>query len=85
MKSSLMFVAFAAHADRSVFGPTLGKALRLAVFLTLPSAVGLYFLAQPIIAARARGLRQGADGELPPDPARRRRRAGVGRESCAAR
>ncbi|MGC1481035.1 MAG: murein biosynthesis integral membrane protein MurJ [Chthoniobacterales bacterium] len=31
------------------FGPTLGKALRLAVFLTLPSAVGLYFLAHPII------------------------------------
>jgi putative peptidoglycan lipid II flippase len=40
----------AAHADRSEFGPTLGKALRLAIFLTLPSAVGLYFLAQPIIA-----------------------------------
>ena len=31
------------------FGLTLGKALRLAVFLTLPSAVGLYFLAGPII------------------------------------
>ncbi len=39
----------AAHADRSEFGPTLGKALRLAIFLTLPSAVGLYFLAEPII------------------------------------
>jgi putative peptidoglycan lipid II flippase len=39
----------AAHTDRSDFGPTLGKALRLAIFLTLPSAVGLYFLAQPII------------------------------------
>ncbi len=39
----------AAHADRSDFGPTLGKALRLAIFLTLPSAVGLYFLAQPLI------------------------------------
>jgi putative peptidoglycan lipid II flippase len=39
----------AAHANRSEFGPTLGKALRLAIFLTLPSAVGLYFLAQPII------------------------------------
>ena len=39
----------AAHSDRSEFGPTLGKALRLAIFLTLPSAVGLYFLAQPII------------------------------------
>ena len=39
----------AAHADRSEFGPTLGKALRLAIFLTLPSAVGLYFLAQPLI------------------------------------
>lgn len=40
----------AAHADRTDFGPTLGKALRLAVFLTLPSAVGLFFLAQPIIS-----------------------------------
>jgi putative peptidoglycan lipid II flippase len=39
----------AAHTDRSEFGPTLGRALRLAVFLTLPSAVGLFFLAQPII------------------------------------
>jgi putative peptidoglycan lipid II flippase len=39
----------AARTDRSEFGPTLGKALRLAVFLTLPSAVGLFFLAQPII------------------------------------
>ncbi len=40
----------AAQTDRADFGPTLGKALRLAVFLTLPSAVGLYFLAQPIIS-----------------------------------
>ncbi len=39
----------AASADRGEFGPTLGKALRLAVFLTLPSAIGLYFLAHPII------------------------------------
>ncbi len=39
----------AASGDRGQFGPTLGKALRLAVFLTLPSAVGLYFLAHPII------------------------------------
>lgn len=39
----------AANADRSQFGPTLGRAMRLAVFLTLPSAVGLYFLANPII------------------------------------
>ncbi len=39
----------AAHSDRSEFGPTLGKAMRLAAFLTLPSAVGLFFLAQPII------------------------------------
>lgn len=39
----------AAQVDRSEFGPTLGKALRLALFLTLPSAVGLYFLANPII------------------------------------
>lgn len=40
----------AANADRRAFGPTLGKALRLAIFLTLPSAVGLYFLAHPIIS-----------------------------------
>lgn len=40
----------AASADRGEFGPTLGKALRLAIFLTLPSAVGLYFLAHPIIS-----------------------------------
>ena len=40
----------AANADRSAFGPTLSKALRLAIFLTLPSAVGLYFLAHPIIS-----------------------------------
>ena len=33
----------AAHSDRSEFGPTLSKALRLAVFLTLPAGVGLYF------------------------------------------
>jgi putative peptidoglycan lipid II flippase len=39
----------AVRSDRSEFGPTLGKAMRLAVFLTLPSAVGLFFLAQPII------------------------------------
>ena len=40
----------AANADRSAFGPTLGKALRLAIFLTLPSAVGLVVLAHPIIS-----------------------------------
>ncbi len=39
----------AASVDQSNFGSTLGKALRLVVFLTLPSAVGLYFLAHPII------------------------------------
>ena len=39
----------AVHSDRSDFGPILGRALRLAVFFTLPSAVGLFFLAQPII------------------------------------
>lgn len=39
----------AAEIDPSAFGPTIGKALRLAIFLTLPSAVGLYFLANPII------------------------------------
>ena len=40
----------AAGADTSSFGPTLGKAMRLAVFLTMPAAVGLYFLAVPIIS-----------------------------------
>lgn len=39
----------AASAQKEDFGPTLGKAMRLAVFLTLPSATGLYFLATPII------------------------------------
>jgi putative peptidoglycan lipid II flippase len=39
----------AADADTSRFGPTLGRALRLAVFFTLPSAVGLFFLAHPIV------------------------------------
>lgn len=40
----------AANVDRSAFGPTLGRALRLAAFLTLPSAVGLWFLAAPIMS-----------------------------------
>jgi putative peptidoglycan lipid II flippase len=39
----------AAGSDTSTFGPTLGKAMRLAVFLTLPAAVGLWFLANPVI------------------------------------
>lgn len=39
----------AAGVDRSDFGPTLGKAMRLSLFLTLPSAVGLAVLAEPII------------------------------------
>jgi putative peptidoglycan lipid II flippase len=39
----------AVDSDTSQFGPTLGKAMRLAVFLTLPAAVGLWFLAGPII------------------------------------
>ncbi|MFA7344450.1 MAG: murein biosynthesis integral membrane protein MurJ [Terrimicrobiaceae bacterium] len=39
----------AAASDTSAFGPTLGKAMRLAVFLTLPAAVGLWFLADPVI------------------------------------
>ncbi len=40
----------AANADRSAFGPTLSRAMRLAIFLTLPAATGLYFLAEPIIS-----------------------------------
>ncbi|MCX7868531.1 MAG: murein biosynthesis integral membrane protein MurJ [Terrimicrobiaceae bacterium] len=39
----------AASANPSEFGPTLGRALRLAVFLTLPASVGLWMLAAPII------------------------------------
>ncbi len=39
----------AADSDTSSFGPTLGRAMRLAVFLTLPAAVGLWFLAHPVI------------------------------------
>ena len=39
----------AADTDTSRFGPTLGRALRLALFLTLPSAVGLWFMAEPVI------------------------------------
>ena len=39
----------AAGTDTSTFGPTLGKAMRLAIFLTLPAAVGLWFLANPVI------------------------------------
>ncbi len=35
--------------DHGLFGATLGRALRLAVFLTMPAAVGLYFFAYPII------------------------------------
>lgn len=40
----------AVSKDRQEFGPTLGKALRLALFFTLPSAVGLYFLGHPVIS-----------------------------------
>ena len=40
----------AATTDHEHFGPTLGRALRLAVFLTIPSAVGLWFFAKPIIS-----------------------------------
>lgn len=39
----------AVNSDTSAFGPTLGRAMRLALFLTLPAAVGLWFLAHPII------------------------------------
>lgn len=39
----------AVDADTSRFGPTLGRALRLAVFLTLPASVGLWFLSPSII------------------------------------
>ncbi len=39
----------ATDRDTSRFGPTLGRAMRLAVFLTLPAAVGLWFLSDAII------------------------------------
>jgi putative peptidoglycan lipid II flippase len=39
-----------ALGDMVRFNATLARAMRLAVFLTLPSAFGLFFLAQPIIA-----------------------------------
>ena len=40
----------AATKDHAHFGLTLGRAMRLAVFLTLPAAVGLWFFSQPIIS-----------------------------------
>lgn len=40
----------AATEDKTQFGATLCRAMRLAVFLTLPSAVGLWFFAEPIIS-----------------------------------
>lgn len=40
----------AATGDLRTFRETLGRAMRLAVFLTLPSAIGLALLAEPIIS-----------------------------------
>ncbi len=40
----------AATKEYEQFGATLGRAMRLAVFLTLPAAVGLWFFAKPIIS-----------------------------------
>lgn len=40
----------AAAKDFKEFGLTLGRAMRLAVFLTMPAAVGLWFFANPIIS-----------------------------------
>jgi putative peptidoglycan lipid II flippase len=40
----------AATENRAQFGPTLGRAMRLAIFLTMPSAVGLWFFSGPIIS-----------------------------------
>jgi putative peptidoglycan lipid II flippase len=39
----------AATKDHSEFGPTLAYAMRLAIFFTMPAAVGLWFFAEPII------------------------------------
>ncbi len=40
----------AAVKDDVQFGLTIGRAMRLTVFLTMPSAVGLWFFAEPIIS-----------------------------------
>ncbi|HAU0288748.1 TPA: murein biosynthesis integral membrane protein MurJ [Legionella pneumophila] len=40
----------AATNNHSQFGSTLARAIRLAVFLTMPAAVGLWFFANPIIS-----------------------------------
>ncbi|MEO8402824.1 MAG: murein biosynthesis integral membrane protein MurJ [Gammaproteobacteria bacterium] len=40
----------AATKDHSGFGRTLGQAMRLVIFLTIPAAVGLWFFAKPIIS-----------------------------------
>ena len=40
----------AATSNHSQFGETLARAIRLAVFLTMPAAVGLWFFAKPIIS-----------------------------------
>ena len=39
----------AASQDKAQFGPTLARSMRLAIFLTLPAAVGLWFFSNPII------------------------------------
>ena len=40
----------AASADLTTFGTTVSRALRLIIFFTLPAALGLYLLAEPIIS-----------------------------------
>lgn len=40
----------AATSNHSQLGPTLARAIRLAIFLTMPAAVGLWFFANPIIS-----------------------------------
>ncbi|KTD09300.1 murein biosynthesis integral membrane protein MurJ [Legionella jamestowniensis] len=39
----------AASTSQTQFGPTLGRSMRLAIFLTMPAAIGLWFFAEPII------------------------------------
>ncbi len=47
---TLPVISRLAVSEKHRFGPTLAKALRFAIFLTLPAAVGLWFFALPIIS-----------------------------------
>lgn len=47
---TLPVISRLAVSEQHRFGPTLAKALRFAIFLTLPAAVGLWYFALPIIS-----------------------------------